>query len=158
MDFNTEKMSIFALMSCLIRSEITVSKHWLQDMDLKPHQAAILFILDRDGSMSQKELAKILHQTAPSVTNAIQKMEQKGYILRKPDEKDQRVLRVHLTEKSRTYLSQVKQTFRQMEAELFEGISKEEKEELRKILLRMLQNIEKNKDSERKERQHETII
>ena len=101
--------------------------------------------------MSQKELARVLRQTPPSVTNAIQKMEQKGYILRKSDEKDQRMLRLHLTEKSQKYLSQVKQTFRQMEAELFEGISKEEKEELRKILLRMLRNVEKNKDNDRKE-------
>ena len=60
------------------------------------------------------------------------------------------MLRLHLTEKSQKYLSQVKQTFHQMEAELFEGISKEEKEELRKILLRMLRNVEKNKDNDRK--------
>ena len=143
MDYNMEKMSAFALMSYLVRSEMMMSKRWLQNMDLKPHQAGILFILDRDGSMSQKELARVLRQTPPSVTNAIQKMEQKGYILRKSDEKD-------LTEKSQKYLSQVKQTFHQMEAELFEGISKEEKEELRKILLRMLRNVEKNKDNDRK--------
>lgn len=151
MDYNMEKMSAFALMSYLVRSEMMMSKRWLQNMDLKPHQAGILFILDRDGSMSQKELARVLRQTPPSVTNAIQKMEQKGYILRKSDEKDQRMLRLHLTEKSQKYLSQVKQTFRQMEVELFEGISKEEKEELRKILLRMLRNVEKNKDNVRKE-------
>ena len=158
MNCDMEKFSVFALMSYLVRSEMMSSKRWLQEMDLKPHQAGILFVLDRDGSMSQKELARVLRQTPPSVTNAIQKMEQKGYILRKPDEKDQRVLRLHLTEKSQRYLSQVKQTFRQMEAELFEGISKEEKEELRKILLRMLHNIEENKESDRKERQNETII
>lgn len=158
MNCDMEKFSVFALMSYLVRSEMMSSKRWLQEMDLKPHQAGILFVLDRDGSMSQKELARVLRQTPPSVTNAIQKMEQKGYILRQPDEKDQRVLRLHLTEKSQRYLSQVKQTFRQMEAELFEGISKEEKEELRKILLRMLHNIEENKESDRKERQNETII
>nr|WP_288556456.1 MarR family transcriptional regulator [uncultured Mediterraneibacter sp.] len=158
MNCDMEKFSVFALMSYLVRSEMMSSKRWLQEMDLKPHQAGILFVLDRDGSMSQKELARVLRQTPPSVTNAIQKMEQKGYILRQPDEKDQRVLRLHLTEKSQRYLSQVKQTFRQMEAELFEGISKEEKEELRKILLRMLHNIEGNKESDRKERQNETII
>ena len=158
MNCDMEKFSVFALMSYLVRSEMMSSKRWLQEMDLKPHQAGILFVLDRDGSMSQKELARVLRQTPPSVTNAIQKMEQKGYILRQPDEKDQRVLRLHLTEKSQRYLSQVKQTFRQMEAELFEGISKEEKEELRKILLRMLHNIEENKESDRKEGQNETII
>lgn len=158
MNCDMEKFSVFALMSYLVRSEMMSSKRWLQEMDLKPHQAGILFVLDRDGSMSQKELARVLRQTPPSVTNAIQKMEQKGYIFRQPDEKDQRVLRLHLTEKSQRYLSQVKQTFRQMEAELFEGISKEEKEELRKILLRMLHNIEGNKESDRKERQNETII
>ena len=128
MNCDMEKFSVFALMSYLVRSEMMSSKRWLQEMDLKPHQAGILFVLDRDGSMSQKELARVLRQTPPSVTNAIQKMEQKGYILRQPDEKDQRVLRLHLTEKSQRYLSQVKQTFRQMEAELFEGISKEDNE------------------------------
>ena len=146
-----DEIPAIGMMGIVMHKMMNRAQEMYQEFDLNKSQAGILFTLHQSDSMSQKELARVLRQTPPSVTNAIQKMEQKGYILRKSDEKDQRMLRLHLTEKSQKYLSQVKQTFRQMEAELFEGISKEEKEELRKILLRMLRNVEKNKDNGRKE-------
>ena len=63
------------------------------EYDLNRAQSGILFALHQEDSMSQKELAKRLNVTPPSITSMIKKMEQEGYITRKADEQDQRVMR-----------------------------------------------------------------
>ena len=50
--------------------------------DLNRSQASILLTLHHCESMSQKDLAKQLNITAPSITSSIRKMEQFGYIAR----------------------------------------------------------------------------
>ena len=69
------------------------------EYDLNKSQSMILFQLHRDGRISQKELAQKLNVSAPSITSMIQKMEKSGYIVRNVDEKDQRMMRLDLTEK-----------------------------------------------------------
>lgn len=59
---------------------------------LNKSQAGILFMLHHEEAvsqkpLSQKELAKKLNVTAPSITSAIQKMEKAGFIKRQPDER-----------------------------------------------------------------------
>lgn len=53
--------------------------------DLNRSQASILLTLHHCESMSQKDLAKQLNITAPSITSSIRKMEQFGYIARQTD-------------------------------------------------------------------------
>ena len=53
------------------------------EYDLNRAQSGILFALHQEDSMSQKELAKRLNVTPPSITSMIKKMEQEGYITRK---------------------------------------------------------------------------
>ena len=55
------------------------------EYDLNRAQSGILFALHQEDSMSQKELAKRLNVTPPSITSMIKKMEQEGYITRKAD-------------------------------------------------------------------------
>lgn len=60
------------------------------EYDLNRAQSGILFALHQEDSMSQKELAKRLNVTPPSITSMIKKMEQEGYITRKADEQIRR--------------------------------------------------------------------
>ena len=75
------------------------------EYDLNKSQSMILFQLHRDGRISQKELAQKLNVSAPSITSMIQKMEKSGYIVRNVDEKDQRMMRLDLTEKGQAQLN-----------------------------------------------------
>ena len=58
----------------------------------------LLHILIKDGDMTQKELAEKLEIRPQSLTAALEKLEQKGYITRTRDQKDRRIQMVHLTE------------------------------------------------------------
>ena len=97
------------------------------EYDLNKSQSMILFQLHRDGRISQKELAQKLNVSAPSITSMIQKMEKSGYIVRNVDEKDQRMMRLDLTEKGQACIEHVKAIAEKMDEIAFTGISPEEK-------------------------------
>lgn len=134
--------SIFPLMIQVMRLSKDSVDQALQECDLKPWQAGIIFVLSKSGGLSQRELAAKLHQTPSTVTSAIQKMEKLGYIERKPDEHDQRVIRLNVTEKSKAYMDAVLDMMNMLEDTMMKGMSMEEKLLLRRFLLHMKDNIE----------------
>ena len=66
-----------------------------------PAQAACLWTLLAHEGLSQRDLAQHLHVAAPTVTIMLQKMEKAGMIDRRPDETDQRLTRIGLTQQGR---------------------------------------------------------
>ena len=111
------------------------------EYDLNKSQSMILFQLHRDGRISQKELAQKLNVSAPSITSMIQKMEKSGYIVRNVDEKDQRMMRLDLTEKGQACIEHVKAITEKMDEIAFTGISPEER-----ILFQICENVEKERN------------
>ena len=76
-------------------------------------------------------------------------MEKAGYITRRPDLQDQRVMRLTLTEKGRSCIQSVKEVADRMEQILFEGMNLEEKLLFRRLMLQINENLE---NYERKEK------
>lgn len=119
-----------------------VIKHLCSKYDLNKTHAGILFSLHEKQSLSQKELAERQNVTPPSITSAIQKMERSGYITRKADEKDQRILRLELTEKGTACIEDVKNVSRQLDELMFKGMSTEEKLLFRRLMIQVCENLE----------------
>lgn len=143
MGCNLDKVPELGLMGIVMHRVINRAKGMYQEFDLNASQAGILFSLHQSSAMSQKELAESLNMTPPSITSAIQKMEKGGYIRRKADEKDQRVLRLSLTEKGESCIQSVKQVAEQMRKLIFYEMSEEEIQQFRKFLLRINENLER---------------
>lgn len=122
--------------------------HLLNRFDLKPGQAGILFVLNHYGHLTQRELAEKIGITPPSMTVAIRKMEEKGYIAKTADERDQRKTQIYLTEKGSGCIDGMKQVFRQMEDVMFRGFLQEERLLLRRYLLQMSDNILNSRELE----------
>ena len=118
------------------------AKVMYSEYDLNMAQSKILFVLHAEKSVSQKELAKYLNVTPPSITTMIKKMEKDGYIARKVDEKDQRVMRLTLTEKAESIIDHVIKTSEELEEKVFKGMSAEEKMLFRRLLMQMIENLE----------------
>lgn len=115
-------------------------------LELNPGNAAILFVLKKYGSLSQRELAERVGITPPSMTVALRKMEQQGYIGREPDEKDQRIIRIRILEKGEACVGKVKQSAVQLEETAFAGMTEEERVLLRKLLIRVVDNLSEGSD------------
>lgn len=125
-----------------------ISKMFNDRMRLKTESAGIsegwrkiLFHLKHNDSMTQLDLAKHIHLSAPAVSVTLQKMEAAGLVQRRPDPKDQRAILVCLTEAGRAADCKVIRMIRETEAELLEGITEEEIAAIRPILVRMYRNF-----------------
>jgi DNA-binding MarR family transcriptional regulator len=60
-------------------------------------QWGILFWLERQPGLSQKELAEILEVEPITVARLIDRLEARGMVERRPDPKDRRIWRLHLS-------------------------------------------------------------
>lgn len=123
-----------------------LAKQMFGKYDLKPGHAGILFILEKEGELSQRELSEKMNLTPPTITSAIQKMEKLGYIRRKPDEKDQRVLRLCVTEKGKACIDHICRIGKEMDALVFRGMSMEESLLLKRLLMQVRDNLMEGQD------------
>ena len=130
------------LLGIVLHRDMKRAKSKYEEFDLNRSQASILFTLHQRSSMSQKELAESLNMTPPSITSAIRKMEQEGYIRRRQDESDQRVMRLALTEKGAACVENVKRVADEMHELIFQGMSPEEIMLFRRLLIQINENLE----------------
>ena len=129
------------MMGIVLHKVMNRAKEMYQEFDLNKSQASILFTLHQRDSMSQKELASRLNVSAPSITSAIQKMEKEDYLTRRPDENDQRVMRLSLTEKGKSCIQSVWTVAENMEHLMFRGMNAEETLLFRRLLVQIDDNL-----------------
>ena len=137
MDSKIPALALFGQVTWLMDEH---SKRMFAQFDMKPWQAGILLAL-AGKELSQKELAERMNVTPSTITTSIQKMEKEGYVVRRPDSKDQRVMRLSVTEKSCTYLENLGKVGRMMDETVFAGMSVEEKIVLRRLLVQVCDNL-----------------
>ena len=147
--FDINKIPILGLLGIVSHLAKNTAKGMYQEFDMNRSSAGVLFLLYQRKTMSQKALAEQLNVTAPSITSLIQKMEKTGYITRRPDDQDQRVMRLSLTEKGKSCIQSVKDVAERMEKIIFEGMSVEERLLFRRRMLQVNENLD---NYERKER------
>ncbi len=123
------------------------AKQLFGKFDLKPGHAGILFVLNKEGELSQRELSEKMNLTPPTITSAIQKMEKLGYIRRKPDEHDQRILRLCVTEKGKTFIHDICNVGKEIEEIVFRGMSMEETLLLKRLLIQVRDNLMEGQDA-----------
>lgn len=136
-----EEVPTLMLLHCLghLVSYQAVSR--LEEFDLKPSQAGILFILNGEGVLSQRELAERIGVKPPSMTVALRKLEKLGYVTRENDKEDLRIIRIALTEKGKNCVKMTKEIISQTEDDLLRGFSQEERILMRRFLIQMHGNL-----------------
>ena len=102
----------------------------------------MLFILQKKEGMSQREICDEMKIKPPSVAVSIKRMEKAGLIERKPDEKDQRVVRIYVTEKGKSLSKQIEKVVKESEAKVVEGFSEVEICLMKRFLKQMIANME----------------
>ena len=143
---NTEDASAFIVMHQLMHLSRYHAVLRMEDMELNPSQAGILFILNSHGRLSQRQLAQKIGITPPSMTVTLRKLEELGFIHKEPDEKDQRIIRIRLSEAGKECIEKLKSIMDEMEEILYQGFSVEEKLLFRRLLLAMRENLLNSQD------------
>lgn len=110
----------------------------------------ILFILRHNSenmAASQKELADKLGLSTPTVAVSIKKLEKAGVVHKVADKTDLRRNLITLTEKGRQVADEAQSVFEVTEKSMFNNLSQEECKQLKKLFLRIVDNLEAMKDN-----------
>ena len=106
----------------------------LKEKNIHPRQMPLIIHLSKKEGCTQKELADMM-QIKPSTLNVmIGRMEKNGYIEKKQDEKDSRKSRIYFTEKGKNISDECYQRFLMIQKTLQEYFTKEEQNELERLL------------------------
>ncbi|MDB5651393.1 MAG: transcriptional regulator, MarR family [Hyphomicrobiales bacterium] len=104
-------------------------------------QWVILVWLEREPGLSQNELAALVEVEPITVARLIDKLEARGAVERRPDPKDRRIRRLHLTEAARPLLEHVHAYRSDSQELLCEGLTPEALKITAETLLRMKANL-----------------
>ncbi|GIO12892.1 MarR family transcriptional regulator [Cohnella xylanilytica] len=113
----------------------------IRDYDVYPGQPPLLMRLSQQDGQSQRELAAGMLVKPATLTVMLGRMEKTGLVSRVPDDRDQRVTRVYLTDKGRIAAEAVMRAIEEVEARCFEGFLPEERLLLRRFVLQMHDNL-----------------
>ncbi len=127
----------------LIRMYYSRIQSQLAEVGLYRGQPPILMLLYKNDGMSQKEMARALNLSPATMTVTLKRMEKAGLVLREMDEHDQRILRVHLSEKGREMCETGESRIGVVTAELLEGFTLGEQQQLNEYLGRIARNMER---------------
>lgn len=142
-DGKEKQSSFLTLFMKVDRHFMTKCFGQMQELGIYPGQITVLGLVAKKDGLSQRELAKILNIKPPTVNVSVQRLEKAGFLYKKPDEKDQRVTRIYLTEKGKETKAKALERIHKNEAVMLEGFSEAEQCLLRRFLEQILANIEK---------------
>ena len=114
----------------------------LEKIGLHHAQGMVLFHLWKEDGLSQRDLAEALHITPPTASNTLQRMERDGWIERRRDDADQRIVRVYLTEKARDLREDARTSLHDFDREMGSALSAAAQATLRRSLLKVREYLE----------------
>lgn len=115
----------------------------LRTLGITASQCAVLDYLfsSQKEEVTQRDIEKALSLKNPTVTGLLKRLDEKGFILIVPSNKDKRCKNVYLTEKAYDIQRRMEADRKKIDRKLTIGMSKKEIEALQKMLGRVLYNI-----------------
>lgn len=143
------KISFNGYISIMIhQTDLTLTsyiKAKLAPFNVAPEQNLILMLLwERDG-MSQNEIAKELVKDKTNIARMISSLEKKGFISRQINKIDSRAFKVYLTEDGKKLGELVYPIVEEFNHIVRTGITSEELQTVKEVLLKIRQNVELNR-------------
>ncbi|MFE5910204.1 MarR family winged helix-turn-helix transcriptional regulator [Streptomyces wedmorensis] len=113
----------------------------LRDLGLYPGQELMMMRLWDCGAVRQSELIQSLGLDPSTVTKMLQRMEQCGYVQRRPDPADRRAVLVETTEKGQALRLGVEGAWSDLETATLAGLGEADRAELARLLGVLAENL-----------------
>jgi DNA-binding MarR family transcriptional regulator len=112
-------------------------------LDLKPHLAGLLRMLEANPGLSQRELSELFGVFPSRLVLLLDELEKRHLVERRDDPADRRGYRVHLTSAGRGALTSIERLTRELEDDLCTSLSETERRTLTRLLRQIVsqQNI-----------------
>lgn len=112
-----------------------------KETEIHPKQVPMMIILDKKAGISQKEISRELHISAPTVAVSMKRLEKSGFIERRPDENDLRKSCIYLTAQGKEMIEKAKSCVAANEKLLFKGFSESEICLMKRFFDQMIANL-----------------
>lgn len=104
----------------------------------------LIFLLhNKNKIVNQRDIENFLSLSNPTIAGTLLRLEKKEFIIRKISSKDKRYKEIYLTDKSRELKDIIFKYIRDNDNKMFSNMSEEEKENLKNIITKILNNIQK---------------
>lgn len=128
----------------------TIANKELSDLKLTHSQLQILLYVktrtERNIEVNQIDIEKHFNLKNPTVTGILNRLEDKSYIERQISSKNARCKKIIVTDMAKKIINLGKKQVSNLEEELMNCLEKEEKQEFKKILNKIIKNnIKENK-------------
>lgn len=111
------------------------------ELELNLSQASLLAFVSEFGATSQTSLARRLNLGRAATGTLVDQLEARGLVGRLPDPEDRRVWLIEATEAGVALSAEVLEIDKVVREELRRGISKQERQQLASLLLRLRTNL-----------------
>jgi DNA-binding MarR family transcriptional regulator len=142
---------IISLIGGFMRAKRARMEKLLVGHGVHPGQAPMLFAIFNEDGLAQKRLGEKMNLKPASITIMLRRLQKAGLIEKLPDERDQRVFRVFLTNKGETVKAVVKNAIEAVEKDACATLADEEIETLRKLIAKMKDSLDGASALERKQ-------
>ena len=106
-----------------------------------PRQIPLLMMISKNEGLPQRELAKKLDVEPSSMAIMMKRLEKAGFVKRKRDEEDARILRIYPTERVFQTIERIHRIVGEIEKEVFSILSDEERKIFKGILERLVDHL-----------------
>ncbi|WP_338215498.1 MarR family winged helix-turn-helix transcriptional regulator [Companilactobacillus muriivasis] len=119
-----------------------IASGYLKDKGLNAFEGILLSIVYKNKSCTQDKIVEITVSDGAIVARSLKKLENYGYVLRKPDPDNGRRKVVMITEKGEELYDKVRRDFHASNEVMFKGITSEEQAQLESILEKVYRNLD----------------
>lgn len=113
----------------------------LSPLGLTLPEASLLAFINEAEPMTQIRLSECLGSGRAAIGSRVDALERRGAVERRPDPNDRRVWLVYITEQGRSLVDEVTVVDRGLREQLRHGTSREERQQLAAVLLRLQSNL-----------------
>jgi len=138
-----ERIRIGFLIHDVSRLRRTAFDQRMKPLGITRSQWWVLAGVSRHGEagITQTELAKVLDLGKVALGGLIDRLEERGFVIRRSDAEDRRINRVFLTSKGNGVLEKMQKLDIEMNAKVMRGISLEQQHQLAEVLHVMKANL-----------------
>lgn len=116
----------------------------INELGLNAQQGRVISYIHEheDQGVIQKDLAEAFQRRGASITSMLQGLEKKGYIERKIPPDNERQKKIYVLPKGAELIETFQKSFTEVENELLQPLSEEEKETLQHLLQKINQHMD----------------
>ncbi|GAA5012683.1 MarR family winged helix-turn-helix transcriptional regulator [Streptomyces hyderabadensis] len=138
----SSRESTLELMRWVVWGQRRVAEDWIRERGLTHEQSAVLAYLSKNPDAIQRDVARAMRTSAPSVSRLLAGLERRGLVERQAQESDTRSRRVRVTEAGSELIQGFEEAMDRIEESILAPLGAEGQARLHELLEQLVSRIE----------------